>query len=95
MLCSFYELTLIVFRTTNVDMQLEFRLFDALFNYFDIVKRIICDNACSLKTFIIKTCELTFTKLAKYYFKFKSKNELIYNFVMILDFTQKLNLYQD
>ncbi len=25
----------------------------------------------------------------------KNKNELIYNLIMILDFTQKLNLYQD
>ena len=39
------------------------------------------------KTLVIKACELTFTKLAKYYFKTKNKDELIYNFVIILDFT--------
>jgi hypothetical protein len=95
MLCPFYELTLIVSRTTNVDMHLEFRLFNALFNYFDVVERIIRNNACSSKTLVIKACELAFTKLAKYYSKTKSKDKLIYNLAIILDFTQKLNLYRD
>jgi len=75
-----------VSRTTNVNMHLKFRLFNAFFNYFNVVKRIICDNACFLKTLIIKVCELIFTKLVKYYFKIKNKDELIYNFVIILDF---------
>jgi len=95
MLCLFYELILIVFRTINVNMHLKSRLFNALFNYFDVVKKIIRNNAYSSKTFVIKACELTFTKLAKYYFKIKSKNELIYNLVIILNFTQKLNLYRN
>ncbi len=95
MLCSFYKLILIVSRTTNVDIHLKFRLFNALFNYFDIVKKIIRDNACSLKTLVIKACELIFTKLAKYYSKIDNKDELIYNLVIILDSTQKLNLYRD
>ncbi len=73
-------------RTTNVNIHLKFRLFNALFNYFNIVKRIIRDNAYFSKTLVNKACELTFTKLAKYYFKIKSKDELIYNFVIILDF---------
>jgi len=68
-------------------MHLKFRLFNAFFNYFNVVKRIIRNNAYFLKTFVIKACELTFTKLAKYYFKTKSKDELIYNFAIILDFT--------
>jgi len=80
MLCSFYKLVLIVFRTINVNMHLKFRLFNAFFNYFNVVKRIIRDNVCFLKTLIIKVCELIFTKLAKYYSKTKSKDELIYNF---------------
>ncbi len=82
-------------RTTNVNMHLKFRLFNAFFNHFNVVEKIICDNACSSKTLVIKACELTFTKLAKYYSKIKNKDELIYNLVMILDFIQKLNLYQD
>ena len=95
MLCSFYELILIVSRTTNVDRQLKFRLFDALFNYFDVVERIIRNNVCFSKTFVIKAYELISIKFAKYYFKIKNKNKLIYNLVIILDSTQKLNLYRD
>ena len=56
---------------------------------------IVCDNACTLQALVLQACKLTFNKLAKYYFKMKSKDELIYNLIMILDFTQKLNLYQD
>jgi len=78
-----------VSRTINVNIHLKFRLFDALFNYLDVVKRIIRNNAYFSKTLVIKACELTFTKLAKYYSKTKNKNELIYNLAMILDFTQK------
>jgi hypothetical protein len=74
MLCSFYKLISIVSRTINVNIHLNFRLFNALFNYFNVVKRIIRNNAYFLKTLIIKACELTFTKLAKYYFKTKSKD---------------------
>ncbi len=95
MLCSFYKLILIVFKTINVNMHLKFWLFNALFNYLDIIEKIICDNACFSKTLVIKVCKLIFTKLAKYYFKTKSKDELIYNLVIILDFTQKLNLYRN
>ncbi len=85
MLCSFYKLIFIVSKTINVDIDLKFRLFNALFNYFNVVKRIIRNNAYFLKTLVIKACELIFTKLAKYYFKTKSKNELIYNLVIILN----------
>jgi hypothetical protein len=85
MLCSFYKLILIVSRTTNANIYLKFWLFNTLFNYFNIVERIIRDNACSSKTLIIKVCKLTFTKLAKYYSKTKSKDKLIYNFAIILD----------
>ena len=95
MLCSFYKLILIVSRTINVDMHLKFRLFNALFNYFNVVKKIICDSAYFSKTLVIKACELIFTKFAKYYSKIKNKDELIYNLVMILDLTQKLNLYRN
>jgi len=84
-----------VSKTINVNIHLKFRLFNAFFNYFNVVKKIIYDNAYFLKILVIKACELIFTKLAKYYFKTKNKNELIYNFVIILNFIQKLNLYQN
>jgi len=95
MLYSFYKLISIVFKTTNMNIYLKFRLFNALFNYFNIVERIIRDNACLSKILVIKVCKLIFTKLAKYYLKIKNKNKLIYNFVIILDFIQKLNLYRN
>jgi hypothetical protein len=73
-------------RTINVNIHLKFRLFNVLFNYFNTIERIICDNVCFSKTLVIKVCTLIFTKLAKYYFKIKNKDKLIYNFVIILDF---------
>jgi len=87
MLYSFYKLILIVFKITNVNMHLKFWLFKKIFNFFNIVKKIIYDNAYFSKTLIIKTCKFIFIKLAKYYFKTKNKDKLIYNFVIILEFT--------
>ncbi len=95
MLNSFYELTLIIFRIINVDIHLEFQMFDALFNHLNVIETIVRDNACTSQALILQACELAFNKLAKYYFKMKSKDELIYNLTMILNSTQKLNLYQD
>jgi len=87
MLNSFYELILIVFRITNVNIHLKFQFFNALFNYLNISKKVIRNNMCSFKALVIKVCELTSTKLAKYYFKIENKNELIYNLAIILDST--------
>jgi len=95
MLNSFYELTLIISRIINVNIHLEFRMFDALFNHLNVIETIVRDNACTLQALVLRACELASNKLAKYYFKTKSKDELIYNLAMILDSTQKLNLYQD
>ncbi len=47
MLNSFYELTLIVFKIINVNIHLEFRMFNALFNYLNVIKMIILNNACT------------------------------------------------
>ncbi len=95
MLNSFYELTLIIFRIINVNIHLEFQMFNAFFNHLNVIEMIVRDNACTSQALILWACKLTFNKLAKYYFKMKSKDELIYNLAMILDSTQKLNLYQD
>ena len=70
-------------------------MFDALFNHLNVIETIVRDNTCTSQALVLQACELAFNKLAKYYFKMKSKDELIYNLVMILDSTQKLNLYQD
>ncbi len=95
MLNSFYELTLIISRIINVDIHLKFWMFDALFNHLNVIETIVRDNACTSQALVLRACELASNKLAKYYFKMKSKDELIYNLAMILDSTQKLNLYQD
>ncbi len=95
MLISFYKLTLIIFRIINVNIHLEFQMFNALFNHLNVIEIIVCNNVCTSQALIFWTYELTSNKLAKYYFKIKSKDELIYNLTMILNSTQKLNLYQD
>ncbi len=95
MLNSFYKLILIVSRIINVDIHLKFRMFDAFFNHFNVIETIVRNNACTSQALIFWACELAFNKLAKYYFKMKSKDKLIYNLVMILNSIQKLNLYQD
>jgi len=93
MLNSFYELTLIVSRIINIDIHLEFRMFDVLFNHLNVIEMIVRDNACTSQALVLRAYKLAFNKLAKYYFKTKSKDELIYNLAMILNSTQKLNLY--
>ncbi len=47
MLNSFYELTLIVFKITNVNIYLKFRMFNALFNYLNVIKMTVRNNACT------------------------------------------------
>ena len=91
LLKSFYELTLLVSRTTNVNIYLIFRLYEFYFNYFEKTKKIIRKNICSYKIIIIKICEIIKINFKKYYFK---KKDLIYNFVHILNFISKLNLYK-
>ncbi len=87
MLNSFYKLTLIIFRIINVNIHLKFQIFDAFFNHLNTIKMIVRDNACTSQALVLQACELTFNKLAKYYFKMKSKDELIYNLTMILNST--------
>ncbi len=70
-------------------------MFDAFFNHLNVIEMIVRDNACTSQALVLQACKLTFNKLAKYYFKTKNKDELIYNLTIILNSTQKLNLYQD
>ncbi len=53
MLNSFYELTLIVFKITNVNIHLKVRMFNALFNHFNAIKMIIRNNACTSQALIL------------------------------------------
>ncbi len=92
---SFYECILIVSRTTNVNIQLRFRIFNALFNHLKDVKKFIKRSINSLSAIIIKACEKALTKLTKYYFKIENSGETIYNIANILNSTMKLSLYKD
>ncbi len=92
---SFYECILIMSRTTNADIQLKFRIFNALFNHFKDVKKFIKRSTNSLSAIIIKAYEKVLIKLAKYYFKIEDSDETIYNIVNILNSTMKLSLYKD
>ncbi len=92
---SFYECILIVLRITNTDIQLRFRIFNALFNHFKDVKKFIRKSTSSLNAIIIKACEKALIKLTKYYFKIEDSDEIIYNIANILNSTMKLSLYKD
>jgi len=91
---SFYKCTLIVSRTINIDIYLEFRIFDAIFNYLKYLEKIIRVNIYFLIDIVLKTCNKASTKLAKYYLRTKELNNILYNFVNILNSTQKVNLYK-
>jgi len=91
---SFYKCTLIVSQTTNTSIYLRFRIFDAIFNYLNYLKKIIIDYDCFLREIIIKACKKASTKLVKYYSKTKELNKILYNLVNILNFTQKLSFYK-
>ncbi len=94
MLNSFYECTLIVSRTTNIDIYLRFRIFDAMFNYLEHLKKTIEINVCFSTKIVTRACNKASTKLAKYYSKIEELGGTLYNLVNILDSTQKLSLYK-
>ncbi len=94
MLNSFYECTLIVSRTINIDIHLRFRIFDAMFNYLEHLEKTIEINVCSSTKIVTRACNKASTKLAKYYSKTKELDGTLYNLVNILDSTQKLSLYK-
>ena len=87
MLNSFYKCTLIISRTTNINIYLEFRVFDAIFNNFNYIKKTITNYSCFSREIILKACKKASTKLAKYYLKIKELNKMLYNFVNILNST--------
>ncbi len=90
----FYECTLIILWTINVNIYLRFWIFNALFNHLEQIKKNIRRNTCSSSAVIIKIYKKVLIKLAKYYVKIKDSDETIYNLANILNFTMKLNLYK-
>jgi len=93
-LIFFYKYILIVLQTISINIYLKFRIFDTIFNYFKYLKKIIRINIYFLKNIVFKICNKVSTKFAKYYLKIKKLNNILYNFVNILDSTQKVNLYK-
>ncbi len=53
MLNSFYELTLIMFRIINVNIHLKFQMFNTLFNYLNIIKMTVRNNACTSQALVL------------------------------------------
>ena len=94
MLNFFYKCTFIVSRTNNIDIYLEFRVFDAIFNYLEHLKKIIRINVYFSKNIVLKIYNKVSTKLAKYYLKIEKLDNTLYNLVNILNSTQKVNLYK-
>jgi len=90
----FYKYTLIVLRTINTNIYLEFRILNAIFIYLKYLKKIIRINIYSSTNIVIKIDNKVSTKLAKYYLRIKELDNILYNFVNILDFIQKANLYK-
>jgi len=90
----FYKYTFIVSRTINTNIYLKFRIFDIIFNYFYYLKKTITNYSCSLKEIILKICKKVLTKFVKYYLKTKKLNKILYDFVNILDFIQKVSFYK-
>ncbi len=90
----FYECTLIMSWTINVNIHLRFQIFNAFFNRFEQIEKNIRRSTCSSSAVIVKTYKKVLIKLAKYYVKIKDSNETIYNFANILNFTMKLDFYK-
>ena len=90
-----YEFILIVSRTINIEIHLKFRLYDVFFDHLNMIeKKIVSRLSNVMKKLIVKVCETINQKLSKYYFKIEDKDDLIYNFVNILNSIMKTNIYE-
>ncbi len=94
MLIFFYKYILIVLQTINIDNYLKFRIFNTMFNYLEHLKKTIEINVCFLIKIVTRVCNKASTKFAKYYSKTKEFDNTLYNFVNILNSTQKLSFYK-
>jgi len=81
-------------QTINTSIYLKFRVFDTIFNYLKYLEKIIRINIYFLTNIVIKICNKVSTKFAKYYSRTKELNNILYNLINILDFTQKASLYK-
>jgi len=90
----FYKYIFIVLQTINTNIYLKFRIFDTIFNYFKYLKKKKKINIYFLKNIVLKICNKVSTKLAKYYLKIEKLDNILYNFVNILDSIQKVSFYK-
>ena len=95
MLKTFYEITLIVFQITNVNVQIEFIVFNVLYDYFDFIVELMRLNQFSNKTLFLIVCEKIIKKFKKYYVKTINENKKIYSFINILNLINKLSFYEN
>ncbi len=93
-LIFFYKYIFIVLQTINIDIYLEFEVFNIIFNNLKYLEKIIKVNIYFSKNIVFKICNKLLTKLAKYYLKTKKLNNILYNFINILDSIQKISLYK-
>ena len=91
---KFYEIILIVSRTSNSSVHLKFRIFDVMFNHIQKIENIFQKNHYFYRDFVFKVCEVANIKLDKYYNRIWEKREIIYNLANILNSSQKLKLYK-
>ena len=64
---KFYEVILIVFRTSNSNVHLEFCIFDIIFDHIQEIENIFQENHYFYRDFVFKVCEAASIKLDKYY----------------------------
>ncbi len=81
-------------QTININIYLEFRVFKTIFNYLNYLKKIIKINIYFLINIVLKICNKVLTKFVKYYLRTKELNNILYNFVNILDSIQKVSFYK-
>jgi len=93
-LCFFYENILIVLYTINIDIYLEFRIFDTIFNYFQKLKKIIEIRIYFSTDIVVKICYKISNKFAKYYLRTEKSDSTLYNFVNILNSIEKISFYK-
>ena len=94
MLRTFYEITLVVSRTTNASVQTGLIVFNALYDHLDSIAESMRLSQFSGKALILTACEKAIRKLRKYYARTINEGGRIYNLANILDPTSKLSLYE-
>ena len=67
LLNKFYEIILIVSRTSNSSVHLKFRIFDIMFNHFQEIKNIFQKSNYYYRNFVFAAYKAANKKFDKYY----------------------------